>query len=90
LPFFINELEQRGLRLPTVEDFSSSLASMEAHEDEIWINQFGAVSETNADLLVAIRTSDRHFRFMLGPEFSPRLYRGETAFHDPCVLSVFP
>lgn len=89
MPFFINELEQRGLRLPTIDEFASLLASMEAREDEIWINRFGAVTETAADLLVAIRTSDRHFRFMPGPEFSPRLYRGETAFHDPCVPSVF-
>ena len=89
MPFFINEIEQRGLRLPTIDEFASSLASMETHEDEIWINRFGAVTETNADLLVAIRTSDRHFRFMPGPEFSPRLYRGETAFHNPCVPSVF-
>lgn len=89
MPFFINELEKRGLRLPTVEEFASSLAPMRALEDEIRFNQIGLVTEIGADLLVAIRTSDRHFRFMPGPEFSPRLYRGETAFHDPCVPSVF-
>lgn len=89
MPFFINELEQRGLRLPTVEEFASSLAPMRVLEDEIRFNHIGLVTEVGADLLVAIRTSDRHFRFMPGPEFSPRLYRGETAFHDPCVPSVF-
>lgn len=89
MPFFINELEQRGSRLPTIDEFASLLASMEACEDEVWINRFGAVTGTDADLLVAIRTSDRHFRFMPGPEFSPRLYRGENAFHNPCLPSVF-
>lgn len=62
---------------------------MRALEDEIRLNHIGLVTEIDADLLVAIRTSDRYFRFMPGPEFSPRLYRGETAFHDPCVPSVF-
>lgn len=89
MPFFINELAQRGKRLPTIDEFASLLASMESSEDDIWINPFGAVTETNSDLLVAIQTSDQHFRFMPGPEFSPRLYRGETAFHNPCVPSVF-
>jgi hypothetical protein len=76
LPFFINELEQRGLRLPTVEEFASSLTPMKAPEDEIRFNHNGLVTEVGVDLLVAIRTSDRHFRFMPGPEFSPRLLIG--------------
>ena len=62
---------------------------MKASEDEIRFNHIGLVTEVGADLLVAIRTSDRHFRFMPDPEFSPRLYRGETTFHNPCVPSVF-
>jgi hypothetical protein len=53
LPFFINELEQRGLRLPTVEEFASSLAPMKAPEDEIRFNHIGLVTEVGADLLVA-------------------------------------
>ncbi len=33
--------------------------------------------------------NETHFKLIPGPEFSPRLYRGQIGFHDPCHASVF-
>ncbi len=89
MPFFINELEARGVRLPSIEEFSADLVSMQVAEDACWISESGAITDTRIDLLMAVRTSEQHFRFMPGPEFSPRLYRGETSFHQMCVPTMF-
>lgn len=88
MPFFITELERRGVRLPSIEEFSGNLVSMQVAEDACWISESGAITDTNIDLLMAVRTSEQHFRFMPGPEFSPRLYRGETVFHQMCVPTM--
>lgn len=89
MPFFIHELERQGKRLPSIDEFASSLTSMEVAEDACGRNQIGLITDINVDLLLAVRTSDQNFRFMPGPEFSPRLYRGETEFHAACVPSMF-
>lgn len=89
MPFSMNELERRGLRLPSIEEFAASLVPMQVAEDGCWISEAGMITDTRIDLLLPVRTSDKHFRFMPGPEFSPRLYRGETEFHPMCVPTMF-
>lgn len=89
MPFFINDLERQGVRLPSIEEFAASLVSMQVSEDGCWISEAGMITDTSVDLLLPVRTSDEHFRFMPGPEFSPRLYRGETEFHPMCVSTIF-
>lgn len=89
MPFFINDLERQGVRLPSIEEFAASLVSMQVAEDGCWISEAGMITDTSIDLLLPVRTSDEHFRFMPGPEFSPRLYRGETEFHPMCVPTIF-
>jgi len=77
------------MRLPSIEEFSAGLDSMKTADDYSWISEFGAITDNSIDLLMAVRTSEQHFRFMPGPEFSPRLYRGETSFHQMCVPTMF-
>lgn len=89
MPFFINDLERHGVRLPSIEEFAASLLSMQVSEDGCWISEAGMITDTSIDLLLPVQTSDKHFRFMPGPEFSPRLYRGETEFHPMCVPTMF-
>lgn len=89
MPFFINDLERRGVRLPSIEEFAAGLISMKISDDNCWISEAGAITDNSIDLLLPVRTSDKHFRFMPGPEFSPRLYRGETEFHPVCVPTMF-
>lgn len=89
MPFLINDLERLGVRLASIEEFAADLVSMEVAEDACWISESGAITDSSIDLLLPVRTSDGHFRFMPGPEFSPRLYRGETEFHPMCVPTMF-
>lgn len=89
MPFFLDDLEHRGVKLPSIEEYAADLVSMNIAEDACWISESGAITDTNIDLLLAVRTSDQHFRFMPGPEFSPRLYRGESVFHPMCVPTMF-
>lgn len=77
------------MRLPSIEEFSADLVSMQVAEDACWISESGAITDTSIDLLLPVRTSEQHFRLMPGPEFSPRLYRGETAFYQICVPTMF-
>ena len=58
-------------------------------DDESWINHHGIVSERGIDLLMPIAISAGRYRFMPGPEFSPRLYRGQNKFHPRCRPSIF-
>lgn len=89
MPFIIKGLAWRGLMLPSIEEFAASLVSMLVTEDDCWISESGVITDNSVDLLLPVRTSDQHFRFMPGPEFSPRLYRGETEFHPVCVPTMF-
>jgi len=53
------------------------------------MNQYGCVASENDDALLVVQTDDIHFSLLPGPEFSPRLYRGQPAFYEACVPSLF-
>jgi hypothetical protein len=57
--------------------------------DNARVNQFGAVTDTNPESVVVVQISPRHFRFMPGPEFCPRLYRGQNGYYEPCIPSLY-
>jgi len=88
MPFVIDELVMQGKRLPNIEEYGELLLSMDSDDDYGWVNDYGCVTSPSLDLLMAVQTSPEHFRFMPGPEFSPRLYRGETEYHAQCVPSI--
>lgn len=52
MPFYINELGRRGVRLPSIEEFSAGLVSMQVAEDDCWISESGEISDTSVDLLL--------------------------------------
>jgi hypothetical protein len=81
-------LEQEK-RLGTIIEYAHSLLPIGAEADESWINHYGMVSELGIDLLIPLEISPGHFRFMPGPEFSPRLYRGQNEFWKSCVPSLY-
>lgn len=78
-----------GKRLASVADYAHLLMPIDVTNDEWRINQFGAVSEPEVDLLIPIATSATTYRFMPGPEFSPRLYRGQNSFFSECRPSIY-
>ena len=82
-------LLEYGARLGTIIEYAHSLLPIGAETDESWINHYGIVSEVGIDLLMPFETSPGHFRFMPGPEFSPRLYRGQNKFWKSCVPSLY-
>jgi hypothetical protein len=88
-PFHIDELVRQGQRLPTIEQYAGLLHAMAVDDDHVACNPYGCFTDTSVDLLQPVQVSDRQFRFMPGPEFSPRLYRGETEYHEKCVPSLF-
>lgn len=78
-----------GKKIPTIENYGAGLLPYEIGDDDCWINQIGCVASNNkADLLV-VQTDDNHFSLLPGPEFSPRLYRGQPGFHKKCVPLLF-
>lgn len=78
-----------GMRIPTMESYASGLLPSEIQDDYCWINQYGCVAATDKDTLTVVQIDDSHFSLLPGPEFSPRLYRGQTTFHKKCVPSLF-
>jgi len=79
----------RDKRLISLTEYAHLLMPMNFLNDESWINQNGIVSEPDVDLLIPVTTSAGRYRFMPGPEFSPRLYRGQNIFHTRCMPSIF-
>jgi hypothetical protein len=82
-------LIEQGKRLLSVMDYAHLLMPMNFPDDESWINRHGMVSELGIDLLMPIAISAGRYRFMPGPEFSPRLYRGQNHFFPMCTPSIF-
>ena len=80
---------EQGKRLISVMEYAHSLMPMNFPDDESWINRYGIVSELGVDLLMPVATSADRYRFMPGPEFSPRLYRGQNQFFSTCAPSIF-
>jgi hypothetical protein len=82
-------LRENGKRLPSLLEFASLLMPMNCEVDESWINRYGAVSEFGIDPLIPVETAAGRYRFMPGPEFSPRLYRGQNQFFTKCIPSIY-
>lgn len=80
---------ERGARLLSVMEYAHLLMPIHFPDDESWINRYGIVSELGVDLLMPVATSAGRYRFMPGPEFSPRLYRGQNQFFSTCTPSIF-
>jgi hypothetical protein len=82
-------LRENGKRLPSTMEYARSLMPIDFPEDESWINLYGMVSELGIDLLIPVETAAGRYRFMPGPEFSPRLYRGQNQFFTKCIPSIY-
>ena len=56
--------------------------------DNLFINNIGCISN-DPDCFAAVQVNENYFKLIPGPEFSPRLYRGENEFRNPCYSSKF-
>lgn len=82
-------LIEQGKRLISVMEYAHMLMPMSFPNDDSWINRYGMVSKLVIDLLIPVVTSVGQYRFMPGPEFSPRLYRGQNQLFEKCAPSIF-
>jgi len=82
-------LAEQGKRLPTLYEYAALATSPSLAEDNYVTNNSGCITDLNPDLLFVARASSRHFQFLPGPEFSPRLYRGQNQFFEPCLPSLY-
>lgn len=78
-----------GKSVPTLEHYAAGLLPYEIQDDHCWINPYGCVASEDPDSLCVVQTDDNHFSLLPGPEFSPRLYRGQPVFYEECLPSLF-
>jgi len=72
----------------TLDEYASTLLPININDDDIKINQFGLVTGDMDDYF-AVLVEGNKVRLMPGPEFGPRLYRGQNCFYDNCKASIF-
>lgn len=81
-------LKEHEKRFPTVKEYVSMLLPMSSNDNET-ISNLGAVTTGSDEEFYVVQTSDKGFRLMPGPEFSPRLYRGQWKHYPTCKASLF-
>ena len=77
-----------GNRLPTLEEYIHFLVPISYHDENCKINFIGMVTSGSDDDLYGIEYENR-FTLLPGPEFNPRLYRGQTKYYDPCLPTLY-
>lgn len=82
-------LKEYGARLLTLEEYVSTLLPIECPNDNETINHIGAVTTGDHDEYYLVQTSENGYRMMPGPEFSPRLYRGQTKHYPTCKAQIY-
>ncbi|WP_081623060.1 FRG domain-containing protein [Thioalkalivibrio sp. AKL8] len=82
-------LHEHGKRLPTLPEYIDLLLPLADSNDTEQVNQFGAVTTGRKDEFFLVQTAPKKYRMMPGPEFSPRLYRGQTKRHPSCKPQLF-
>lgn len=75
-------LQEKGKRIGTILEYAHLLLSIRHEEDEAIVNQHGIVTDMGGELLMLIQTAPGLCRLMPGPEFSPRLYRGQNQYFE--------
>jgi len=76
-----------GKRLPTVLEYVHFLMPYSFQQDDCKINNIGAMTTDENDFMTV--QYDNFFTLLPGPEFNPRLYRGQNSFHDPCLPGLY-
>lgn len=75
-------------RLMTVEQYIAGIMPGTFAKDDVWINNIGCVTG-NSDDFFAVQTEAGKFRLMPGPEFCPRMYRGQNQYYPQCKASIY-
>jgi len=77
-----------GKRLPTLEEYSHLLLPPDVPQDHIAVSPLNLVNdEPNAWLPIDVGNGT--WAALPGPEFCPRLYRGQSRLYQSCKPSIF-
>ncbi|UZR30642.1 FRG domain-containing protein [Methylococcus mesophilus] len=82
-------LRENEMRLPTLSEYLWMLNPICDSNDNGEINTIGFVTTGCMDEFYLVQTSEHGYRMMPGPEFGPRLYRGQTKRYPTCKPQVF-
>lgn len=74
--------------LPTL-DMYFSMATPFANRDDAQFNKMGAVTAGRDTLFTPVQVSETHYAFVPGPEFCPRLYRGQHTDYGTCKSGLY-
>jgi len=82
-------LFEQGKRLISLREYGEMLMPLECENDLEATNHYGIVTDSSHTSILAVRTIETGYSLMPGPEFSPRLYRGQNKYYNTCVPSAF-
>jgi hypothetical protein len=83
-----NNYTTQGKRLLTLGEFSELLLPNECQVDHVKISHLNLVND-EPDAWLPIDIGNGSWAAMPGPEFCPRLYRGQSKWHRTCKASIF-
>ena len=75
-----------------MSEYANLLMQTKASVDHVWISNIGLVTGAADDwfaIRFTARNGDTYWGLMPGPEFSPRLYRGQNRWYERTVASLF-
>ncbi|GAU09493.1 FRG domain-containing protein [Desulfoplanes formicivorans] len=81
--------KRHGKHVLSFQEYIGMLLPFNVSNDNVIINQIGCITSGNEDDLFLVQTSENTYRMMPGPEFSPRLYRGQSEYYPNCKPSLF-
>lgn len=84
-----DQLARQGKRLPRLHEYAHMLLGMEETHDAGHVNQWGCFTEITPGLMFGVESTEGHYRLIPGPEFSPRLYRGQPRDYGSCKPSLY-
>lgn len=82
-------LREQGKRLPNLREYAQLLLPLENPDDASHVNQWGGFTDQAPGLVFAVESRPQYFRLVPGPEFSPRLYRGQVKCYPSCKPSLY-
>ena len=77
-----------GMRLIRLDEVPALFMPMESQLDHFDVNFLGCVNDS-PDSWQPIDIGNGKWGGMPGPEFCPRLYRGQSKRHEPCLATIY-
>lgn len=77
-----------GKELPDLDEYASMFLPSIIEDDTCKINNLGCISGDIEDYFAVLMKNGK-FRLMPGPEFGPRLYRGQNFYYPNCNAAIY-